>query len=263
MSARPIARPPARAGAPAVRAILRNARRLCLPALYAFALACGAEDTPDPLAAIVQQFPERPLMLSGVLRQSGGAGAAREFQVDLFLHRAGSALTSVYSVRDRFGRDLEQLTVLRDGGLTRYEYAAGESLTAAPPPPLSDAVQGTDVTWTDLTLGFLWWPHTREPGAATIKGKACMLLLARPPAGAETGVAYARLWVGTGAPILLQAEAFTEDNALLRRLRVRSLKMVDDLWMIRELEVETPGAGSRTRLTLRDGRAVGGAGGTH
>jgi len=50
--------------------------------------------------------------------------------------------------------------------------------------------------------------------------------------------------------MLLQAEGLNDSGRTIRRLWVKSIRKVNDTWMIKDLEVEEVGSGHRTRLVI-------------
>lgn len=105
---------------------------------------------------------------------------------------------------------------------------------------------GTDVTWSDITLDYLWWDEfayddARE--AETVHGQRCSVVLMKK------GDRMVRVWVDRKTGALMQAEELREGKAV-RRLWGTRIKKFDDRWMPSQLEVETLGSGHRTKITV-------------
>jgi len=128
----------------------------------------------------------------------------------------------------------------------------------APPPattnlqPSTSSIQpsilGTDVTWSDLTLDYLWWDDfsfDAEREGESVHGQVCAVVLLKK--GART----VRIWVDRKTGALLQAEELANGRTV-RRLWGTRIKKFGDRWMANVLEVETVGSGHRTKITVEE-----------
>ena len=112
----------------------------------------------------------------------------------------------------------------------------------------ADGILGTDVTWSDLSLDYLGWRDVSfdaEREGETVHGQVCAVVVLRQ--GART----VRAWIDRKTGALLQAEEFDGDRRI-RRLWGARLKKFGDRWMANVLEVETEGAGHRTKITVEE-----------
>ena len=110
----------------------------------------------------------------------------------------------------------------------------------------SGRILGTDVTWSDLTLDYLWWDDFSldpERERESVHGQTCLVILMK---NAERTV---RVWVDRKTGALMQAEELVGDSAV-RRLWGTRIKKFDNRWMANVLEVETLGSGHRTKITV-------------
>jgi hypothetical protein len=215
------------------------------------------------LDAVVAQLPRDPLRITGDLSVRRRHGVVeRELKFDMELRWGEQPPRACYTIRDAFGSDLESLTVLRPPReAPRFEYARGNPLRPAPLPDLSSSIQGSDITWTDLSLSFLWWRDGEVTGTDEVSGRECYVVVVKVPpesAKGEAGRAYARarMWVDQKASMVLQAEALNAQGEVVRRLWVRSLKKITEKvreqWMIKDLEVQQFPSVHRTKLTVHD-----------
>ncbi len=153
-----------------------------------------------------------------------------------------------YRLLDTFGRERENLTVLRrPDGTSDLVWRDAAGAVRATPPSLAGLVQETDLAWMDLTLAFLWWPDARLDGEADFRGSKCDIVRVKPPEPLP-GCGAVRLWVDRRLRFLRQAEQIDESGQRVRRMWVSSVGKIGDRWMIRNLEVERPGSGQRTKL---------------
>ena len=106
----------------------------------------------------------------------------------------------------------------------------------------------TDVTWSDLTLEYLWWDDfsfdaTRE--GETVHGQVCSIVVMKK------GERMVRVWVDRKTGAMMQAEEFAGEKPI-RRLWGTRLKKFGERWMANVLEVETVGSGHRTKITVEE-----------
>lgn len=109
-------------------------------------------------------------------------------------------------------------------------------------------ILGTDVTWSDLTLDYLWWDDASfdaEREGESVHGQVCAVVVLKK--GGRT----VRAWIDRKTGALLQAEEADGDRPL-RRLWGTRLKKFGERWMANVLEVETIGSGHRTKITIEE-----------
>lgn len=106
----------------------------------------------------------------------------------------------------------------------------------------------TDVTWSDLTLDYLWWDEfsfDAEREGETVHGQVCAVVVMKK------GERTVRVWVDRKTGAMLQAEEFRGDRAI-RRLWGTRVKKFGERWMANVMEVETVGSGHRTKITVEE-----------
>jgi len=109
-------------------------------------------------------------------------------------------------------------------------------------------ILGTDVTWSDLTLDYLWWDDFSFDGereGESVHGQTCSVVVMKK------GDRTVRVWVDRKTGALMQAEEFRGGKAI-RRLWGTRLKKFGNRWMANVLEVETLGSGHRTKITVEE-----------
>lgn len=238
-------------------------------------VAALADSAPTPLTAdqllanVVAQLPTKPITVTGELlvRQRRGVPIA-SFGFSLDAHWGAVPPRACYTIRDAFGRSLEQLTITH-GEPATYRHATGDPLQESPLQDLTQPIQGTDLSWTDLTLAFLWWHGGKVVGEETIKTFDCHIIEIEAPAAPSeesesdaladapspmTSCPYSkvRLWISKKANLMLQAEGYDTEGQIQRRLWVRSCKKIDERWMIKDMEVQHFPMVHRTKLRVLD-----------
>ena len=112
----------------------------------------------------------------------------------------------------------------------------------------SGQILGTDVTWSDLTLDYLWWDDVSfdaEREGETVHGQVCTVIVMKK------GERQVRVWVDRKTGALMQAEEM-KDGKAVRRLWGTRLKKFGERWMANVMEVETLGSGHRTKITVEE-----------
>ena len=107
---------------------------------------------------------------------------------------------------------------------------------------------GTDVTWSDITLDYLWWDDFSFDGereGETVHGQVCAVVVMKK------GDRTVRVWVDRKTGVLMQAEEFAGGKAV-RRLWGTRIRKFGERWMANVLEVETIGSGHRTKITVEE-----------
>ena len=106
----------------------------------------------------------------------------------------------------------------------------------------------TDVTWSDLTLDYLWWndiSFDTVKESETTQGIICRVLLLK---NADRTV---RVWIDKRTGAMLQAHELVKGE-VKRELFCTSLKKFDDRWAPKNIEVGPPGAKYRTKIVVED-----------
>ena len=112
----------------------------------------------------------------------------------------------------------------------------------------STSICNTDVTWSDITLDYLWWDDfsfDAEREGESVHGQVCAVVVMKK------GERTVRVWVDRKTGALMQAEEFA-DGKPVRRLWGTRIKKFGERWMANVLEVETVGSGHRTKITVEE-----------
>ncbi len=178
----------------------------------------AAEETPAAQSLLAQvRFNQASQHrdLSGQLRKSS---SEEKIVIPFRLQLRGS--TIVYQFTDR----PEALILhLGDKG-SRLDRSTGagksEKIAGA---KLDDLIRGTDISYEDLSLKFLYWNNaTVEPRKETLMTRSCWIVREVPARKDESQYDMARLWIEeTGG--LLQAECYA-GGKLVRRFNVRNVQ---------------------------------------
>lgn len=109
-------------------------------------------------------------------------------------------------------------------------------------------IADTDVTWSDLTLDYLWWADVRfdqEKESETAQGIICRVLLLK------NGSRAIRIWIDKRTGAMLQAHELAEGK-VVREMFCTSLRKFGGRWAPKNIEVGPPGAKYRTKIVVED-----------
>ncbi len=207
----------------------------------------------DVLQTCRAMLPSRPIELNGslILRSRKGI-VSSEHDYRLVLRRSAEmALMTIRLFPRGATNEVASVTISRRPGMRPLMQLAEAGKVASIDSPLA-CVLKTDVTWLDLTFDFLWWSNavyeTAREGES-VHGQKCLVILVKPDVKIE-GLSAVRLWVDKRTGCLMQSEQIDEKGVPMRRLWGTRVKKMDGKWMVSVLEVETPGARHRTKITV-------------
>ena len=103
----------------------------------------------------------------------------------------------------------------------------------------SDSVLGTDISFEDISLRFLYWTNAKVEGDENILFRSCWIVSARPPANGDSQYSLVKLWVDKEAGNLMQAEAYDKAGKFLRRFKVVSGQKIQGAWYLKQMRIET------------------------
>lgn len=198
-----------------------------------------AEETPDAQAILktvrVAQTAQKRT-LSGEIRSAGktvpfrlsmvGGGIRYEFE------------TPPLTLQLRLGERDSRFEEITKGGTERITPARFDSRVA-----------GTDISYEDLALRFLYWPKATVEGEQTMILQKSWIVRVQPAFPKDSQYASVKLWIAKNSGALMQAEAYDAAGKLVRRFKVISGQKIDDLWILKEMRIEWVGAGQSTDRT--------------
>lgn len=178
----------------------------------------------------------RGIRLSATLQQMDLAGSVEKrggpkSTVHLFVRESNMQfhLSGGERFHIRMGDEkAELMNVIDDKGSTR----------AFPASRLSQAIAGTDVSYEDLTLRFLYWPNAKLEGEEKANGEQCYKIrLDNPGRDGAYGVVY--VWVHKKYGAFWQIRAHDRKGAALKEFQVNSVMKLPegDGYTIKEMRV--------------------------
>jgi len=107
-----------------------------------------------------------------------------------------------------------------------------------PESKLSQAVGGTDLSYEDLAMRFLYWPNGVVTGSEKIKGQDCWVVRLANPTN-EGRYAQVQVWVHKKSQALLQVVGYNGAGRSLKRFAVTDVMKVGDAYTLRRMRVDT------------------------
>jgi hypothetical protein len=136
--------------------------------------------------------------------------------------------------------------LVRNDGQTSLELKDDEGRTV--PYEKEGRILKTDVTWSDLTLDYLWWDDfsfDKERESESVHGQKCAVVVMKK------GDRTVKVWIDRKTGALMQAEEYKAEKPI-RKLWGTRIKKFGERWMANVLEVETTGSGHRTKITVEE-----------
>lgn len=201
--------------------------------------ARAADDAPDArriLETVRLAQTDQDILLAGRLR----TGSQR---VPFTLSASRGA------VRWEFKEPPRQTLILTLGedGSKLEEVGPGTSQKIAPA-RFDDTVRGTDISYEDLSMRFLYWPNAAVEGEQTMILQRCWIVGAQPPSKDSSQYSRVKLWIAQDSGALMQAEAYDRGGKLERRFKVISgQKTKDGRWILKQMRIESLGSRAKDR----------------
>ena len=205
----------------------------------------GAFAQEDPNAILDQiRFAQARISkpLTGRLRPEDGAS------IPLQLQLKGSEIDYQFS-----GPPETLKLQLTDSGSILSDEEAGARQTLAGP-KLQEPVRGTDITFEDLSLRFIYWKNARLNGEQRVRAITCSIVDVQPPSR-NSEYSTVRLWIAKDRGALIKAEGFDWQGKLVKRFEIISGQRVEEKTIFKQIRIERISADtgkvvSRTYLEL-------------
>jgi hypothetical protein len=145
-----------------------------------------------------------------------------------------------------------KLEMTDNGSVLTDEKSAGQQILAGS--RLSEPVRGTDITYEDLSLRFIYWKNAKFEGEQRVRTITCSIVLVQPSTrNSEYG--SVRLWIAKDRGALIKAEGYNGQGKAIKRFEVISGQQIEGKTIFKQIRIERldPQTGkvvSRTYLEL-------------
>jgi outer membrane lipoprotein-sorting protein len=145
-----------------------------------------------------------------------------------------------------------RLQLTDSASILSQETAAGRQILSSS--KLQEPVRGTDVTYEDLSLRFIYWKDAKLSGEQRVRAITCSIVDVQPPSR-NTAYSTVRLWIAKDRGALIKVEGFDWQAKLIKRFEIISGQKVEGKTIFKQIRIERirPETGrvlSRTYLEL-------------
>ncbi|HSV62269.1 MAG TPA: outer membrane lipoprotein-sorting protein [Chthoniobacterales bacterium] len=194
----------------------------------------------DVLASVRLRQSQQELELQGELREGATV-------VPFRLTQTGPI------VRYSFSNPDEALQLHLGENDSRLEMVTREGVEKIAPAQFDHKVRGTNITYEDLSLRFLYWQTGRVTAENEIRTVACWKLEMKAPSR-QSQYSNVWLWVGKENGALMKMEAYDWNAKLSKTFEVVSGQKIEGRWFLKEMRIEEmdPATGKRKTMTHLD-----------
>jgi hypothetical protein len=145
-----------------------------------------------------------------------------------------------------------KLQMTDSGSVLTDEKSAGQQILSGS--RLSEPVRGTDITYEDLSLRFIYWKNAKFEGEQRVRTITCSIVLVQPSTR-NTEYGSVRLWIAKDRGALIKAEGYNWQGKAIKRFEVISGQQIEGKTIFKQIRIERldPQTGkvvSRTYLEL-------------
>jgi len=115
------------------------------------------------------------------------------------------------------------------------EKGGGQQVLAGP--RLSESVRGTDITYEDLSLRFIYWNNAKYEGEQRVRTITCSIVLVQPSAH-NTEYGSVRLWIAKDRGALIKAEGYNWLGKPIKRFEVISGQQIEGKTIFKQIRIE-------------------------
>jgi len=222
---------------------------VCAVAIFSQSPAPSAE--PPPVAQILERARVTAAVQQGALAGHLSDGRRR---VPLTLEMANKRM------RFSFADPVQIISLDLGGNEFRFFEDLGQGERAVPGARYGERLRGTEITYEDLALRFLFW-NGELLGEEKIKSRpAWKVRMNNPRREGPYGVVLA--WIDQQSSALMRVQGYDWEGRCIKQFEIVSVMSVGEAWMIKEMRVETlDGKGKvtgRTWLHFDEPRRGGG-----
>ena len=196
------------------------------------------------------------------------------------LHHARLNQASQYRVlegRVRHGETVIPFRLALEGGEIRYEFSnpdqtlvlqlgeKGSRLVEITKKggerEVTDAqydrpVRGTEITYEDLSMRFLYWPVAKILGEEVLVTQNCWILRVEPASGKDSQYGAAKLWIQKRSGALVRVETYDHRGNFVKRFEVISVQKVEGGYVLKQMRIQRmlngkPGDSTPTYLEIQ------------
>lgn len=223
--------------------LLRIALLLLIAALVTGRLAGEpAPSAREILETVRMRQSQQQIDLKGQLRQN-------DTVIPFQLIQNGPIVRYIFSNPD------EALQLQLNEDEARLDEISNEGVEKVKPAQFDHKIRGTDITYEDISLKFLYWPDAQLVGAENVRTRDCWKLELRAP-NKQSQYARVLLWIDKASGALMRMEASNDAGQLMKKFEVVSAQKIEQRWFLKQMRIEqiqpgTKKVQSRTYLEIK------------
>jgi Outer membrane lipoprotein-sorting protein len=210
--------------------VLNRVKSILAAACLVFAPIVRAEDPPpsakDLLKSVRIAQSSQDWKLTGRIRTGG-----RKTPFRLTLEKG--------AIHYEFTDNKDTLTLRLGEKNSTLEETKGGKTARVPAAKFDAPVHGTEISYEDLALRFLYWPDANVLGTDMIAAHRCWKVEARPAAANDSQYARVVLWIGREDGALMKAESYDAAGRWVRRFTVTSVMKREGYWLLKQMRIES------------------------
>jgi hypothetical protein len=138
-----------------------------------------------------------------------------------------------------------KLQLTENGSVLKDEKASGHQILTGS--RLSESVRGTDISYEDLSLRFIYWKNAKYEGEQRVRTITCSIVLVQPSAR-NTEYGSVRLWIAKDRGALIKAEGYNWQGKAIKRFEVISGQQIEGKTIFKQIRIE--------RLDPQNGKVI-------
>ncbi len=99
-------------------------------------------------------------------------------------------------------------------------------------------VRGTEITYEDLAMRFLYWPVAKIVGHDIMLTRNCWKLRVEPGSPKNSQYGYVLLWIEKQSGALVQVETYDRAGKLLKRFEVKSVQKIEGGYILKQMRIQ-------------------------
>ncbi len=198
------------------------------------------------LAFARAQLPSQPVRMIGTLKERAPNGYVKKtLSIEMDLHWGANPASAIYRIHNA---KLEHFQTLEIQWLpTGPDFHYAENSVVSTNFDSSTEIDGTGVTWADLSFSFLWSPAAQWVGSDKKLGRDCFILSVLR---SENHCLF--LWIEKETGRMLGAKEKNADGKTIKEIKVVSVKEFNGLWMVKDLDIFRRSEKKRTTLRVEN-----------
>ena len=211
-----------------------------LLASLVFLCAFGSHAEPIPaddiLAFVRTKLPADPIKLTGTLKVRTKKGFTKtSLPVEMNLDWGAAVPTATYRISD------QSLAITWKNDQPIYTFSQPGNQ------PTSEILD-TGINWADLSFAVLWWKNSQLVAEEKKINRECFVVDVPVPGSSNS----MRLWIEKKMGMLLEAQTLDDKKKEIRRMKIKSIKKMDGMWVAKDLEITNKDTGNKTTLQITD-----------